>query len=243
MGKNLTTAQTIKDLAELLKQEFARRSDIPEKLSQLQNDQQYQTLQNVTDAINAKLGSTYRPGGTMEAPDTSKLAETNVGLVYNISKAFTTTADFVEGAGHKHPAGANIVVVKHETEEKYLYDVLAGFVDLSNYLEKVDAPTPGNFAALDASGKVVDSEVGPDTFVKAVPGSSLMTSEQASKLDGIHANATEVSVPSTPNGTILVNGEAKQVCENLPDNLLTEDDIQDIGVDELKTLLGLTSEE
>ena len=51
-----------------------------------------------------------------------------------IENAFTTTNNFVEGAGNKYPKGTNVVVVK--VGDAYKYDVLAGFVDLSGYVEK-----------------------------------------------------------------------------------------------------------
>ncbi len=64
-----------------------------------------------------------------------------------IRNRFTTTADFLEGAGSKHPAGTNVVIVavtEGEGENQtvsYKCDVLAGFVDLSGYAstEAVDA--------------------------------------------------------------------------------------------------------
>lgn len=62
------------------------------------------------------------------------LSESILGNVYNVTDAFTTTANFVEGAGNKYPKGTNVVVVK--VGDAYKYDVLAGFVDLSGYVEK-----------------------------------------------------------------------------------------------------------
>ena len=39
----------------------------------------------------------------------------NEGNVYNITDAFTSTADFVEGAGKKYTAGTNVVIVETTT--------------------------------------------------------------------------------------------------------------------------------
>lgn len=38
-----------------------------------------------------------------------------VGFVYNVTNDFTTTADFIEGAGKKYPAGTNVVIVDAST--------------------------------------------------------------------------------------------------------------------------------
>jgi hypothetical protein len=57
----------------------------------------------------------------------------NLGYVYNVTDSFTTTASFIEGAGKSYPAGTNVAVIADGTS--YYFDVLAGFVDLSGYLQ------------------------------------------------------------------------------------------------------------
>lgn len=47
------------------------------------------------------------------------------GYVYNISTAFVTTAEFVEGAGHSYAAGANVMWVGDK------WDVLSGNRDIA----------------------------------------------------------------------------------------------------------------
>lgn len=116
---------------------------VPTKVSDITNDSDFQTGAQVTAAINAKVASTYKAGGTKAAAQLtgSLLVAANEGYVYNLSDALTTTADFVEGAGKTHPAGTNVVVVEAtaadgETPATYKFDVLPGFVDLSNLVEK-----------------------------------------------------------------------------------------------------------
>lgn len=66
------------------------------------------------------------------------LAAANVGFMWNIIDAFTTTADFAEGAGHEIPAGANVYVANVGTAEtpSYKYDIFQGMYDLSGYALK-----------------------------------------------------------------------------------------------------------
>lgn len=74
------------------------------------------------------------------------LAAANVGFMWNISDAFTTTADFAEGAGHSIPAGANVYVANVGTAEtpSYKYDIFQGMYDLSGYALKSEmSVTPG----------------------------------------------------------------------------------------------------
>ena len=47
------------------------------------------------------------------------------GYVYNITDAFTTTSDFLEGAGHSYSAGANVMW----TSQTSKWDVLSGHRD------------------------------------------------------------------------------------------------------------------
>ena len=97
------------------------------------------TEEQVTATINARVSSTYKAGGSVAFADLPELKEENLGLVVNVTEKFTTTADFVEGADSKHPAGTNVAVVK--VGEDYKYDVLAGFVDLSGYIKTSEIET------------------------------------------------------------------------------------------------------
>ena len=85
--------------------------------------------------IDGMVASVYKPAGSIAFANLPALAANVLGNVYNVTDAFTTTADFVEGEGKKHPAGTNVVVVNTGTNEApiYKFDVLAGFVDLSDY--------------------------------------------------------------------------------------------------------------
>lgn len=61
-----------------------------------------------------------------------------LGWMWNITDAFTTTADFAEGAGHSISAGANVYVANIGTtaEPVYKYDLFQGMYDLSGYALK-----------------------------------------------------------------------------------------------------------
>lgn len=116
--------------------EAAAQATAPTKTSELTNDSGFQTEAEVTAAINAKVSSTYRAGGSTAFADLPAASAEHLGMVYNVTDAFTTTDSFLEGAGQNHPAGTNVAVVA--SGEEYKYDVLAGFVDLSGYVPKED---------------------------------------------------------------------------------------------------------
>ena len=127
--KNLATKLTMENLAVVLKDTFAYAEDLPTKVSELTNDSNYQTGAQVEASINAKIASVYKPGPSVAFENLPALTAANEGFVYNITNAFTTTADFVEGAGKALPAGTNIQVVDADATGEnptYKFDVFAG---------------------------------------------------------------------------------------------------------------------
>lgn len=129
---------------------------VPTKVSDLTNDEGYQKAAEVTTAISTALansGDAYqtesevdakvesaivgalKPKGTIAFANLPALTAANLNNIYNISDAFTTTSDFVDGAGHSHSAGANVAIINTGTEQNpvYKYDVMVGQIDLSAY--------------------------------------------------------------------------------------------------------------
>lgn len=79
-----------------------------------------------TLAIAQALGSALIPRGTVEFANLPSVSSTAVkdGYMWNISDSFTTTSDFVEGAGLSIPMGANVYKVTINNVPKW--DILAG---------------------------------------------------------------------------------------------------------------------
>ena len=89
-----------------------------------------QTADQVQAAISSAITGVYTPKGSIAFASLPTSAAGNKGWVYNVSDAFTTTAAFVEGAGHSYGAGTNVVCVDAGSGS-YKWDVLAGTVDLT----------------------------------------------------------------------------------------------------------------
>ena len=176
-NEKLTYVSALKALAQKL------NAKVPTAVSDLTNDSGFQTSTDVEAAINAKVSSTYRAGGSVAFASLPELTEGSLGKVVNVTDAFTTTDSFVEGAGKSYPAGTNVAVV--QSGEAYKYDVLAGFVDLSGLVEKED-------------GKGLSAND--------------YTAEDKAKLAGVAEGATRVEAGETA-GAIKVNGAEVQVVE------------------------------
>lgn len=89
-----------------------------------------QTADQVQAAISSAITGVYTPKGSIAFASLPTAAAGNKGWVYNVSDAFTTTAAFVEGAGHSYGAGTNVVCVDAGSGS-YKWDVLAGIIDLT----------------------------------------------------------------------------------------------------------------
>ena len=71
-------------------------------------------IANLREEIGNKISSVYKAKGSLPFASLTSalLMKANEGNVYNITDAFTSTADFVEGAGKKYTAGTNVVIVE-----------------------------------------------------------------------------------------------------------------------------------
>lgn len=177
-NRKLTALEQLDSLAAAVATEITTvKASIPKDTSDLTNNAGYQTEQDVSDAISAQIGRVYKPSGTVAfASLPTELTTTVLGNVYNVSDKFTTDDRFVEGAGSEIPAGTNVAVV--QIGETFKFDVLAGAVDLSNYVQK-------------------ETNKGLST--------NDYTTEEKEKLGGIAANATKVE-KSEKDGCIKING-------------------------------------
>ena len=119
-----------------------------------------QTDLKIDEKIAAKVSSTYKAAGTVQFTSLPTPSATEEGKVYNISDAFTTTENFVEGAGQKYPAGTNVVCID-TANEAYKWDVLAGFVDLSAYAttESVTSGLNSKVDKVEGSSLVEDADI------------------------------------------------------------------------------------
>lgn len=92
------------------------------------------TRSEVEVMIASAITGVYTPKGTVAFASLPTASAANLGWVYNISDAFTTTASFVEGAGYSYGAGTNVVCVDAGSGA-YKWDVLAGTIDLTELTE------------------------------------------------------------------------------------------------------------
>lgn len=142
--------------------------EVPTKISDVTNDSGFISETTIDEKISAAVTGALQPAGSITFASLPALAKANCNKIYNVTDAFTTTADFVEGAGADYPAGTNVAIINTGTASSpvYKYDAYTGVIDLSGYATKVSGGTTGNIATLDANGNIVDSGKKPSDFIE-----------------------------------------------------------------------------
>lgn len=100
------------------------------------NDAKTASPKAVANYVASRISSAYKAAGSVAFANLPTPSADVLGNVYNITDDFVTTASFVEGAGNTHPAGTNVAVIL--IDGSYKLDVMAGFVDMSGYLQVTD---------------------------------------------------------------------------------------------------------
>ena len=166
-SKNIGTKTTFERLSGLLNTYYAKKTDLPTKLSDLTNDGGFISETTIDEKISAAVAGALIPSGSIAFASLPALAKANCNHIYNITDAFTTTADFVEGTGKSYPAGTNVAIINTGTSSSpvYKYDCYTGTFDFSGFATKVSGGTTGNFTTLDSEGNIVDSGTKPSDFL------------------------------------------------------------------------------
>ena len=94
--------------------------------------------QSVYSAINTALSSIYTPRGDITCAEltSSLLISDNIGNVYETSDSGTTTALFLQGAGHPIAVGTNVGII-NAGQGRILFNLMANAFDLTSY-QKID---------------------------------------------------------------------------------------------------------
>lgn len=149
---------------------------------------------NAQDAVtkaqlDAAVIGALKPSGSIAFSALPALTASVLNNVYNITDAFTTTSDFVEGSGKAYPAGSNVAIINVGTEltPVYKYDVYTGIVDLSPYRTASDQD-------------VIDA-----TKQNRITTSGLLKGDGAGGVSAAVAGTDYATPASVPDGGIVSN--------------------------------------
>lgn len=265
MARNISTKTTAERLAGLLNTYYAKKADLPTKLSDLTNDGGFISETTIDEKISAAVAGALIPGGSVTFANLPALTKANNNHIYNIEDAFTTTADFVEGAGKEFPAGTNVAIINTGSNSSpvYKYDTYTGTMDYSVFMRKQTTATQGNFAMFDENGQAVDSGEKASNFLKAgdiagkadkVAGATSgnfaaldangnLTDSGKSAADFVEdiSGKADKAVPTAAGEVATLDANGNLVASGTAlTSVLLNTDISDYTEAELKTLLGIT---
>lgn len=174
----------------------------------------YDEAKTYTDQqVAAQIGSAYKAAGSVKFALLPELGASEEGKVYNVTDAFTTNENFIEGAGNKYPAGTNVVCVDSDDAGTYKFDVLSGVVDLSLYdtatvaQGKIDAAKQAAIeaAATDATQKANTAEQNAKTYADGLKDT--IDESIALKADKTTVTALEGKVTAAEGEIDTLQGE------------------------------------
>lgn len=162
--------------------------------------------------IAAQISSTYKAAGSIEFASLPTLSMEEEGKVYNITDAFTTNENFIEGTGKSYPAGTNVVCVDSDDAGTYKWDVLAGMVDLSAY-----------DTAVTAQGKIDVAKQEAISTASADATSKANAAEQNAKsyADGLKSTLDESIALKADSSTVTALEERVETVEGEIETLQT----------------------
>lgn len=147
----------------------------------------------IDSKIATAISSTYKPAGSTTYVGLPEPSAGEEGKVYNVSDAFTTDEDFVEGTGKSYPAGTNVVCIDSDDAGTYKWDVLSGFVDLSAY--ETTSSVEGKLAK--KVDKVEGSSLVQDTLITKLTNMA--------QIDGVAAGELEIDGESHELSIVAVD--------------------------------------
>ena len=115
----------------------------------------------VYSAINSALSSIYTPRGNIDCADltASMLVDANIGNVYETNDSGTTSALFIQGAGHTINTGDNVGIIRAGANV-ILFNLMGNAFDLTNYQTKDDNNLTTTSKTVVGAINELDSEVG-----------------------------------------------------------------------------------
>ena len=188
-GKGLST----NDFTDALKTKLENQADDPLNLfiSTLNVDGVEQTIShgvvNIDLSSFAKksdISNVYKVKGGALMSTLPNPTKASIGDVYNMQEDFTTTDDFVEGAGHYCPVGTNVVCVAESGTQRW--DILGGTFNLTPYLLKTEAAS--TYATLDSVSELTTDLFNLDGRVATVENSCTSLSGRVTTLENNAGN-------------------------------------------------------
>lgn len=189
----------------------------------------------VASAISTALSSVFVPAGSVAFASLPTLGSSVLGHVYNITEAFTTTSDFVEGSGKSYSAGTNVAVVNTGTSSSptYKFDVWGNIVDLSGYYTKTEIDNKGYITShQDISGKVDKVSSSTDNAIVRFDGTGGAVQNSGVTIDDSNniVSAASIYLTSLSNLALTSTSRINFGSQSSPNYFITAGTSNGVGI-------------
>ena len=166
----------------------------------------------VYSAINTALSSIYTPRGNITCAELTSalLISDNIGSVYETSDSGTTTALFLQGAGHPIAVGSNVGVI-NAGQDRILFNLMPNAFDLTDYQKK-------DLASAVESATTVEGALGALSDNKQAKTLTTSVESQTTVEGALSALSTNKATQAEVNDIVNVYG-AKNI---LPNNAVSK---------------------
>lgn len=167
--------------------------------------------QELIDEVKARLAkkvdktdTPYKPGGSIPFANLPALVAENAGYTYNITDSFTTTEDFIDGAGIPCDAGTDVAIISvppvaPATDPTYKYNLFGGSGAIQSITSEELAEMWKDAGIITLSANTATVAVGADETVTVIQATGTVTVESAD---------TDVATASISDTTITITGVA-----------------------------------
>lgn len=165
--------------------------------------------QSVYSAIQSAVSSVYTPRGDLTCAELTSelLIAANVGNIYEMTDAGTTTALFLQGAGETINIGANVGIIK-AGGDRILFNLMPGAFDLSDYQKKDLASAIRGQSTVEGALGEISSDLAD---VEAVVPSGASASNKLVTADETHDLQLFISGATYATTTDFINKLASEI--------------------------------
>lgn len=146
--------------------------------------------------VDAVAVGALQPKGSVTFANLPSLTAANLNTMYNVSDAFVSTSDFIDGAGVSYPANTNVAIINTGTaaDPVYKYDAMPGATDLSVFLLKSGGTMTGAIA------------MGSNKITGLADGTASGDAATFGQLSGLIKTATGTIGTSATSATVSYSG-------------------------------------
>jgi len=179
-----------------------------------------QLVDDVKTRLNGKVDKSehiYKPGGSKTFATLPAASASTVGFVYNVTDSFTTTSDFVEGAGIEVEGGTDVAVIMTSADPAtYKYNLFGGsgvIQDITPAEYEEMWKDPGVLTLSDESVSISGTGTTENVTVTEASG-AVSASSSDTDIATVVVSGTTIAITSVATGSATITVESASTTTN-----------------------------